>query len=160
MSLNIWRCRIYTSNADTSSSNYSSNGEVSETTISALDGARNWDFYCTRTGWHLNNAGELGTDISGRPFAVRRGWVDSWTITSVPYSYRDGDFDYGNIATELPYIFSRKNVWVRFDGPDKTGFQISDSKLVKVLPSDFSEADNDAKGTRTFTLTLRRKFRP
>jgi len=158
--LTRWTCKIYSCDTDTSAGNYNASGEVLESTIAALSGVHLWSVNITAPRWKISNAGVVETDISGRPFAAQRGYTDQWTISSIPFSFDDSDFDFATIQAELPDVFNKKHIWITFTGiTSSSSYNIAATKVVKVVPETYSETDNDSAGKRTFTLSFRRKYR-
>lgn len=156
-----WQAYVYFSNTDVNDTNYNTAGEVLK---SVLDTATipYKTLYISQVGYTFTPTNEIANDIGGRPYNRNRGFVDSWNLQLTPYYFDqtvNNYFTVQEVTTDVSDITKYRHLWLYFVNLDELQTMVVNTKAVKVVFDTWSESINTASGTRTATLSFRRKYR-
>jgi len=156
-----WQAYVYFSNTDVNDINYNTAGEVLK---SVLDTAtiQYKTLYISQVGYTFTPTNEIANDIGGRPYNRNRGFVDSWNLQLTPYYFDqtvNNYFTVQEVTTDVSDITKYRHLWLYFVNLDELQTMVVNTKAVKVVFDTGSESINTASGTRTATLSFRRKYR-
>lgn len=156
-----WQAYVYFSNTDVSDTNYNTAGEVLK---SVLDTATipYKTLNINQVGYTFTPTNELANDIGGRPYNRNRGFVDSWNLQLTPYYFDQTVNNYytvQEVTSDMSDITKYRHLWLYFVNLDELQTMVVNTKAVKVVFDTWSESINTASGTRTATISFRRKYR-
>ena len=156
-----WQAYVYYSNTDITDTNYNAAGEVLKSVLDGLSLPYK-TFNISQVGYQFTPTNELANDIGGRPYNKNRGFVDAWNLQFTPYYFDqnvNSYFTVQEVTTDVSDITKYRHLWLYFVNLDELQTMVVNNKAVKVVFDTWSEAINPATGTRTATLSFRRKYR-
>lgn len=156
-----WSAYVYFSNTDVNETNYNTAGEVLKSVLDAAT-IQYKTLYINQVGYQFTPTNELASDISGRPYSRNRGFVDGWNLQITPYYFDqtvNNYFTVQEVTTDVSDITKYRHLWLYFVNLDELQTMVVNTKAVKVVFDTWSEAINTSSGTRTATLSFRRKYR-
>lgn len=154
-----WQVYVYFSNTDVSLVSYDTQGQVLKSTLdTALIQYKTINV--SQIGYQFTPTNEIATDIGGRPYSRNRGFIDGWNLVLTPYYFDTGNYyTIQEVTTDMSDITKYRHLWLYFANNDELQTMVTNTKAVKVVFDTWNESLNNSAGTRTATLSLRRKFR-